>query len=70
MLKARGGEYAGGQEHERREKLKLTVKTLRKHAHEGESVTERFKREYPFLREIMEEWLLLLLRVARVLWSM
>jgi hypothetical protein len=46
-----------GENMNRREKLKLTSKILRKHAHEGKSATERFKSEYPFLTDIMEETL-------------
>jgi hypothetical protein len=41
----------------RREKLKLALKTLRGSGDEGKSVTERFRREYPFLADIMEETL-------------
>ncbi|MGE5840809.1 MAG: hypothetical protein ACM335_00935 [Deltaproteobacteria bacterium] len=41
----------------RRERLKLAARILRKRAHEGESVTETFKSEYPTLADIMEEML-------------
>jgi hypothetical protein len=42
---------------DRREKLKFVFKTLRGCRYEGKSVTERFRSEYPFLADIMEEML-------------
>jgi hypothetical protein len=41
----------------RRERLKLAARILRKRAYEGNSVTERFKSEYPSLTDIMQEML-------------
>jgi len=41
----------------RKEKLKFAFRTFRGRRHEGKSVTERFKSEYPFLADIMEEML-------------
>jgi hypothetical protein len=41
----------------RKEKLKLAFKILRRHRYTGKSVTERFKSEYPFLTDVMEETL-------------
>jgi hypothetical protein len=42
----------------RKEKLKVALKILRKHGHEGTSVTQKFKSEYPFLNDILKEMLI------------
>jgi hypothetical protein len=42
----------------RNEKLKVALKILRKHGHEGKSVTQKFKSEYPFLNDILKEMLI------------
>jgi hypothetical protein len=41
----------------RREKLRLAFKILRRCGYGGKSVTERFRSEYPFLTDIMKETL-------------